>query len=267
MTPGIVGIALGAIALLVVLVIIARSRSRLGQRAIGYAALACYVTVLWVYALAPAPAVVSCREPNWFGFPNVVGVASGPRGLIADPAFQELVLNTALFVPLGVVLGVMLRWRFGVSVLVGLGLSLAVEATQLTGSWGLYPCAYRQFSTEDVLLNTLGTAAGAGIAWLAQHRPWAAAYIDPDSGRARSSGRRVLAIALDLLVVALAAVASIVFYRLVLTTGLERPFDLVNAGSDAILGLAIAVLGEAVVLVCTGMTVGEQIVDLRRRRR
>lgn len=43
----------------------------------------------------------------------------------------------------------------------GFALSLAIELTQLSGFWGLYPCAYRKFDVDDLLLNTLGVALGA----------------------------------------------------------------------------------------------------------
>ena len=45
---------------------------------------------------------------------------------------------------------------------VGFGavLTLLVELTQLTGIWGLYSCAYRQFNVDDLLLNFLGVVVG-----------------------------------------------------------------------------------------------------------
>ena len=239
------------------------------RRAAAWSIVVGYLLILWAYALSPAPpvAAVLCRAPNLTSLPNVFGVDLGPRGLIADPSFQELVLNTALFLPLGALIAV----NFPRSVLavsgIGFGLSVAGELTQLSGSWGLYPCAYRQFSLEDILLNTIGATLGALVVWIARKRPWGPAYIDPTSGRAGTRGRRVLAIGLDLLVVAVGAVATVVFYRLVLTNGLNRPFDLANSGGDALLGVGVTVLLEAVVLIATGMTVGEQMVDLRRRRR
>lgn len=42
----------------------------------------------------------------------------------------------------------------------GVGLTLTVELTQLTGLWGLYPCAYRQFNVDDLILNALGVVVG-----------------------------------------------------------------------------------------------------------
>jgi glycopeptide antibiotics resistance protein len=46
------------------------------------------------------------------------------------------------------------------AVLSGFGLSLTVELTQLTGIWGLYPCPYRHFDIDDLILNTAGVALG-----------------------------------------------------------------------------------------------------------
>ncbi len=59
-------------------------------------------------------------------------------------------------------------WR-GI-VLFGLSLTVAVELTQLTGIWGLYPCAYRQFNVDDLLLNALGVICGAALTkrWVAR---------------------------------------------------------------------------------------------------
>lgn len=56
------------------------------------------------------------------------------------------------------------RIRARTAVAFGLVLSLGVELTQLTAVWGLYPCAYRQFDINDLLLNTLGTALGFWVA-------------------------------------------------------------------------------------------------------
>ena len=53
--------------------------------------------------------------------------------------------------------------------LFGLGLSLACELSQLTGVWGLFPCAYRSFNVDDLMLNTLGVCAGA-LLFLPWHR-------------------------------------------------------------------------------------------------
>lgn len=46
--------------------------------------------------------------------------------------------------------------------LAGAAVSLLTETAQLTGIFGLYPCSYRLFDVDDLLLNTGG--AGLGFA-------------------------------------------------------------------------------------------------------
>ena len=50
--------------------------------------------------------------------------------------------------------------RLRAVLLSGFAFSLATEVTQLTGVWGLYPCAYRTFDVDDLLLNTIGVGLG-----------------------------------------------------------------------------------------------------------
>lgn len=52
----------------------------------------------------------------------------------------------------------------------GCVLTLTVELTQLTGIWGLYPCAYRQFNVDDLIMNAAGVLIGAALARLLKIR-------------------------------------------------------------------------------------------------
>jgi glycopeptide antibiotics resistance protein len=69
-------------------------------------------------------------------------------------------------------IGALLERPLGIrrSVLLAFGLSLAAELSQLTGLWGLYPCSYRKFDVDDLLLNTSGGALGAGLAGALRRR-------------------------------------------------------------------------------------------------
>lgn len=50
-------------------------------------------------------------------------------------------------------------------------LSVGVETAQLTGLFGLYPCAYRHFEVDDLILNIGGTVAGFAVGVrLVRHR-------------------------------------------------------------------------------------------------
>ena len=113
--------------------------------------------------LCPNPAMTPRLTP--FVFLDTIAehwTGRNTRGL------REIELASALmnFV-LCMIIGATLAWR-GVPVLwaalVGAGLSLFVELTQLTGTWGIFPCAYRQFDVDDLILNIGGVAAGAALA-------------------------------------------------------------------------------------------------------
>lgn len=78
----------------------------------------------------------------------------------------QLAFNVVFFVPLGFILLRWARWPWWVVILAGFCTSLFIESSQLTGFWGLYPCAYRQFDVDDLLTNTLGAVVGLLIALL-----------------------------------------------------------------------------------------------------
>lgn len=83
------------------------------------------------------------------------------------PAGKFLVGNLGAFVPLGLLAPIISpRWRSWRRALVlGLGVSLVVEAAQLLISLGMgFP--WRVADIDDVILNTLGTLLGFGI-WFA----------------------------------------------------------------------------------------------------
>ncbi|WP_454115939.1 VanZ family protein [Microbacterium aurum] len=60
----------------------------------------------------------------------------------------QLALNVLLFVPLGFFIRVLGGRGVVVALLAGLGVSLVIETTQLTGVWGLYPSARTASSTS-----------------------------------------------------------------------------------------------------------------------
>lgn len=78
----------------------------------------------------------------------------------------QLVMNVVFFMPMGFMLCRWAGWRFWVALPFSFGCSVFIETSQLTGFWGLYPCAYRQFDVDDMLTNTLGAVIGFGVAKL-----------------------------------------------------------------------------------------------------
>jgi uncharacterized RDD family membrane protein YckC len=83
-------------------------------------------------------------------------------------------------------------------------MSLSFEVTQLTGIYGLYPCAYRTFDVDDLILNTVGSLVGYLIvpllAFLPSVRP-----VEPPPDAVRPVGylRRMFAFFLDTLIAGL----------------------------------------------------------------
>ena len=87
---------------------------------------------------------------------------------VAGSRWQDWVLNrmiaaTVMNFVIPAAIGVALA-PHKVSTRSAVGLTLALtfgaELTQLTGVWGVYPCAYRQFNVDDLMLNALGMLAG-----------------------------------------------------------------------------------------------------------
>jgi glycopeptide antibiotics resistance protein len=107
-------------------------------------------------------------HPNWIPLPILSAEPSvladwraqwtGSAALLRGWAFPALV-NLLVCLPIGALLTPHVV-RLRSTVLSGFLLSLSVESTQLTGTWGLYPCAYRKFDVDDLILNTLGVALG-----------------------------------------------------------------------------------------------------------
>ncbi|MEU6479722.1 VanZ family protein [Streptomyces sp. NPDC047017] len=126
-------------------------------------------------------------------------VALGPL-VLHNPAVSGALLNLALLMPLGAFVRYHLRRGITVALLAGFGASLFFEFTQGTALWGVYPCPYRLFDVDDLLINTAGTLVGwYATGPLLRLLP----ALDMPDGRAPARGtgvfgRRVVALAVDL---------------------------------------------------------------------
>jgi len=147
------------------------------SRLVWMVALLVYGTALAAYTLFPLPSVAWCAVPH----PGLLELdptvyfrdmwqmhAAGTSwtGVATSWTVLQMVLNVLLFMPLGVI--VRHLWKLGVAraTLLGLGISLLIELTQLTGNWFTAPCAYRVADVNDVWTNTLGAFVGAVLALL-----------------------------------------------------------------------------------------------------
>lgn len=91
---------------------------------------------------------------------DLIPFSSFKRAKIQPEFYRSMLMNVFLFVPLGLSIpfffGDSIRKRILLTVLVGLLLSVTVEAVQYFGNLGMT-------ETDDVICNTLGTAIGGCV--------------------------------------------------------------------------------------------------------
>lgn len=86
-----------------------------------------------------------------------------PMGWIGDKVVQATGMNFLLCAAFGAARMRHAKDRHPIraSFFFGLGISAFAEITQFTAIYGLYPCPYRTFETDDLILNVAGTVFGA----------------------------------------------------------------------------------------------------------
>ena len=88
-----------------------------------------------------------------------------PSAWVASKVLQAAAMNFLLCAAIGAALarhsaGPQAGWR---ALGMGVALSGGAELAQLTGLFGLYPCAYRHFEVDDLILNIGGLMAGFAL--------------------------------------------------------------------------------------------------------
>lgn len=245
----------------------------LGDVSIGLG-VAVYLVAVLAYTLLPLPAsdALACAGApagtqlsplDTLAAIDSAGGFDSPAAVLANTRATELLLNIVLFVPLGLFVGHLAGRGLprGVlrALLAGLGLSLLVEVTQVTGIWGLYSCAYRVFDVDDLLANSFGALLGGFAAPLLRLVPGQRSR-EPDRVRRVTLLRRLLGMASDVLAVVLtfgvlAGIAAVVDVVVGQADGL-------SARSTLLIGLVPA-LAQLVLVLRTGRTLGEAVVRLR----
>ena len=117
----------------------------------------------------PDPAAVECRAPILRPFAFLEDYirlwrAGAPaRVWLQSTGTVAPVMNFVICLGIGLLLHGKTR-RVRVALFYGLGLSGFIELSQLSGLWGFYPCPYRHFELDDLILNVGGVVAGFGLA-------------------------------------------------------------------------------------------------------
>lgn len=273
--PAVVAILLGAVvAVLLFVPFVAvqyRREGRLTARQLLlWGAFLVYGLALWTYTLLPLPDpdAIRCVAPQLRPLQFVDDILDYPVGSITalrhNPAVMQVALNVLLFVPLGFFLR--LVWRRGVlvSTLVGFGLSLAIETTQVTGVWGIYPCGYRLFDVDDLLANTAGALLGGALS-LAM-RPWLArrdARVRAPEPRPVTVWRRLLGMLCDVLAVALTGAAAGIAVNAWQLYVVGIPSADMDATAANVAGSVVPLLLIGALVLATGGTVGDHAVLVR----
>lgn len=147
-------------------------------------------------AHATSPLLDPFRFPREF-----VGIArrDGLLAAATDGAVWEVALNVVLFIPFGLIVRRVLEWPRAVVFMAALCTSLMIEATQLTGNWGLAPCSYRFADTTDLITNSTGALLGIGLERITPRLLSTKAHLQLHRDRARpvTRGRRMLGMLLD----------------------------------------------------------------------
>ncbi|MDQ1111681.1 glycopeptide antibiotics resistance protein [Microbacterium testaceum] len=271
---GVLAVVAGAVvAILAFVPFVAVSYRRRGRltvwRSLLWAGAAVYFWAIWTYTLIPLPdsEVYRCAGVNLhpFAFVDEVRAAVAASGrYLTDPVVLQVALNVLLFAPLGFFLRVLGGRGILIAGLVGFATSGIIETTQLTGVWGLFPCAYRVFDVDDLISNTSGALIGSVLAFVvpAQHRGVERAA-DADTPRPVTRRRRLLGLVCDVVGVWLVgfAVAVVVQAVLVLLVGERSSFS-----TDQVASLAGTIASAGLwlgVILATGRSIGDLATRVR----
>lgn len=153
----------------------ARSPGAATRRAARVAFACAYAGAVVAYTVLPLPTGESAQgrcasgggalNAQLIPFHFLVNPGASTGLALVNPFMAwQVVLNVALFIPLGAIVIFGLRRSAVVAVAVAFVCSLVIETSQLTGLWFIYDCAYRLFDVDDIMANTLGAGLGAAMA-------------------------------------------------------------------------------------------------------
>ena len=80
--------------------------------------------------------------------------------ILKSSEFIQAFGNFLLLMPLGFFLRYYFQTNFRRATIIAIATTLTFEITQITGIYGIYPCPYRMFDVDDLILNTSGAIVG-----------------------------------------------------------------------------------------------------------
>lgn len=265
----VLGLTAAAVLFIPFVVISYRARGHMGLWwVLGWVASAVYAAALISYTLLPLPVSTDyvCRGVQLQPGHDLIAAvrrATGLRDLARSMAVWQVALNVVLFVPLGFLLRVRHRLGWIAAGGIGLAVSAVIETTQLTGVWGLYPCAYRVFDVDDLAANTLGALIGSllALAFAPSRARTGAAGPRPVTRR-----RRLIGMVCDAsLVVLVPAVASLAV-QMVLAVIAPDALDGQGRVAFVLVVWGVPLVVQLLWVLVTGATFGDWAVLLGTRR-
>ncbi len=235
---------------------------------LGWVALLSYTMALWTYTLMPLPAEgYRCVGTQLTPFASLHDILKYPHAsagqVLRNPAVQQVAFNIMLFMPFGFLLRTMFRRGILMATFGGFGISLFIELTQRTGIWGIFPCAYRLFDVDDLMANTLGALLGSILAWA--FIPRRSADRDPRLPRPVTAGRRLLAMACDVLFLTLLGGMLAIGWRAWEMYGQGIEYDKLDTSVESLLSVWVPLGVHFVWIMASGQTIGESATLLRGR--
>ena len=268
-----IAISIGVVIAVIAFVPVAAHRYRKTGRLraidlVALLAVAMYAVALWSYTLIPLPdsSTYQCVGANTVPFEFVRDIlrTRGQGSLLSNSALLHSLFNVVLFLPLGAFLRWLLKRGVIIATVTGFAISAVIECTQLTGLWGLYPCAYRYFDVDDLILNTAGALLGSLVAWpfsrLARGR---APMTLPTTV---TVGRRLVGVLVDLMAIVFVSYGLLVAWVAIRVYVFGAPLADASSVGDRtrwLLGWLPALVFEGWWVMVRGRTCGEAVVALR----
>lgn len=233
-------------------------------------AVSVYLVVLYVLALGCFTLYPLPRGDEGLGITYGIAPQLNPLGFVGDlqkdglSAVPQILANVVFFVPLGFIASRLLRLNPLWSVAIGFAASLAIEITQLTGFWGVYPYAYRTFDVDDLLWNTSGAAIGwLAAAVVARVLPPGSLAEDGDVADKPGLIRRGVALWLDTLLIGIvAAIAAMVVRLAALLAGCNDYVSIGETWMPAIYGVSFVIVEGVIPWMRRGQTPGGAFVRM-----
>ena len=169
--------------------------------------------------------------------------------ILTSFSFLQAFFNFLLLMPLGFFLRYYCRFKFLPMTIIAIATTVTFETTQITGIYGLYPCPYRVFDVDDLILNASGAIVGYLIMPVFRFLPNIHEQVGVISPKV-SLTRRLIAFIADWFI-------ANTISRFIFSVLLTKPIDQHSLGLDLLIYFVWFI---CIPLICNGKTLGKKLV-------